>query len=217
MALFRRPPPRGRFRHEETALQRFLRAILIGALCAGVIWGFWLNSERQMERVLERIAPQADLTGTLTPEQEELLHTYALRFFAEYGVRIQIVIQDGRLSEDKARQAGTVYLGINPNKRQVLFYAPPLVASALGEPFIRRLNQEHFVPYFSREAWPEGLAEALSMLSARLDATLRHGQSPESIPRMPGSPADSAAPPALTDPAGPGFSPLPEDSGKTGQ
>lgn len=173
MVFFRRLPPRDRYRHEETAVQRFFRMALVGVLFAVVGLGFWLNNERQMERALERIAPQLDATGTLTPEQEELLRTYALRFFAEYGVKIQIVIESAPLSDAKAREDGNVFLGLNPEGRMVLFYAPPLVASALGEPFIRHLEGEHFVPYFAKDNWPEGLAEALSMLSGRLDATLR--------------------------------------------
>ena len=146
---------------------------LVGILFAGVAWGFWLNNERQMERAFERIAPRIDATGTLTPEQEELLRAYALRFFAEYGVKIQIVIQNAPLSDAKAREEGNVFLGLNPEGRHVLFHAPPLVASALGEPFIRRLEREHFAPYFAKGNWPEGLAEALNTISGRLDATLR--------------------------------------------
>ena len=172
--LFRRTPQKGNNRHEETALQRFFRIILVGILFAGVIYGFWLNNERQMDRAMQRIAPQADTTGTLSSEQENLLRTYALRFFAEYGVKIQISIQNSPLSDEEARQSKSVFLGINPKERAALFYAPPWVASALGEAFIHRLNEEFFIPYFADGNWPEGLAEALSMLSVRLDAALLH-------------------------------------------
>jgi hypothetical protein len=181
MALFRRPPPRGRVRYEESALQRFFRIVLIGVLFAGVIWGFWMNSERQMDRIMQRTSPQIDATGTLTPEQMELLHTYGLRFFAEYGIKIQVEIQDNTLSDAQARNSGHVYLGLNPKSAQVLFYAPPLAATALGEDFIRQLNQEHFAAYFAAGNWPEGLAKALSMLSERLDARLKQNTSPQAV------------------------------------
>ena len=174
MALFRRPPRRGRVRYEENALQRFFRIVLIGLLFTGVLWGFWMNSERQMNRVMQNAAPRIDATGTLSPAQLELLQTYGLRFFAEYGIRIQVEVRNSALSEAQAKKTGSMYLGLNPQSGQALFYAPPLAAAALGEEFIRRLNQEHFSAYFAAGNWPQGLAEALSMISTRLDATLKN-------------------------------------------
>lgn len=177
MVFFRRPPPRGRVRYEESALQRFFRIVLIGLLFTGVIWGFWMNSERQMNRVMQNLAPQIDATGTLTTAQLELLQTYGLRFFAEYGIKIQVEVRNSSLSDEQARKSGNIYLGLNPKSGQALFYAPPLAAAALGEDFIRRLNQEHFTAYFAAGNWPEGLAKALSMISVRLDATLKNAAS----------------------------------------
>lgn len=182
MIFFRRPPRRGRVRYEESALQRFFRIVLIGLLFAGVLWGFWMNSERQMNRIMQRAAPQMDATGTLTPAQLELLQTYGLRFFAKYGITIQIEIHNNSLSDAQARNSGQMYLGLNPKNGQVLFYAPPLAASALGSDFVRYLNQEHFSSCFAAGNWPEGLAKALSLISTRLDSTLK-----ENTARLPES------------------------------
>jgi hypothetical protein len=176
MNIFRRFIPRAsrQYTHyQETGPQRFLRFFFVGILFAIVLWGFWMNSERQMERVILRAATQIDSTGLLARDQEEQVLRYAQRFFEAYGLKLQVEIKNEPLSDKKARAAGSVYLGLNPAAGEALFYAPPLVAAALGEDLIRQVREEHFQPYFAAGNWPEGLAAALNLLSTNLDKVLR--------------------------------------------
>ncbi|MDL2317439.1 TPM domain-containing protein [Desulfovibrio sp. OttesenSCG-928-A18] len=153
-------------------MQRFFRILIIGLLFCAVIWGFWMNNERQMERLRKESIPALDSTGLLREEEQQRLAQYVERFRKNYGLAIVISIRDQPFPSPfllPDERAGSFFFGLCPPDQQVLFEVPPLAEHLLGQPFISYLRHEHFRPYFARGNWPEGLASALSMLAERMD------------------------------------------------
>ena len=51
MRIFRLPRPNRKLLDEETPLQRLFRLLVILLLFGCVVFGFWLNNERRMDRM----------------------------------------------------------------------------------------------------------------------------------------------------------------------
>jgi len=51
MKFFRLPRPNRQLLDEETPLQKFLRLLVVLLLFGGVVFAFWLNNGRRMERL----------------------------------------------------------------------------------------------------------------------------------------------------------------------
>jgi len=58
MRFFRLPRPNPKLLDEETPLQKLVRVLVILLLFGGVVWAFWSNNERRMERLEMRQKPQ---------------------------------------------------------------------------------------------------------------------------------------------------------------
>ncbi len=159
-------------------MQKAARFLIIGLLFTGVLWGFWVNNASRMAELERERRPASrplDATRTLTKEQETALALFIDNFFKAYGVPLDVRVSAAPLPEtwpQNPEQAGTVFLGLCPAARQVVFYAPPLVRGALGEPLSLYLAHVHFLPYYAGGNWPEGLAAALNLITARLDAKI---------------------------------------------
>lgn len=176
MRLFRIPRRDRKLLAEERPMARFFRYMLVTFLFCMVFYGFWLNNERNVARVKNITAPAVvDATGTLTEKEEALLSEYIHRFREAYGIEIIISIDEPPFHRNKnieTKRGSALLLGIAPKSRGVVLEAPPLVASALGEPLVLYLRHAHFMPYFASGSWPKGLAEALNVLARRLDSVL---------------------------------------------
>lgn len=180
---------------DETPRMRFLRYILIALLFCAVIWGFWMNNERRVNLLKKNAGPVIDATGVLGTEQLNELARFQERFAAVYGLNLIILIRNEPFPEPflAPRERGaTVFLGLAPKQGQVLFELPPLAEAALGEETTRRLRHTHFMPYFTDNSWPEGLAEALNLLAQRFDAALLPGE--RALPSAPSAPPDGLTP-----------------------
>ncbi len=161
---------------DETPLQRILRMALVGLLFAGVLWGFWANSERRLTEVQKISEKRADATRTLTSEQEKRLLEFTRRTFETYGVALRVEIRNAPFDEkqlQEAEKSGTVFLGLVPKERTVFLHVTPLARKALGEPLIMYLRYAHFMPYFAGGNWPEGLAAALNLIGRQLEHHIR--------------------------------------------
>lgn len=191
MALFRFPKRDARHFSDETPWQRFFRIILVTLLFCGVLWGFWMNNERQMDRIRQKDIPALDSTGTLSSGQQDQLREYIARFRDTYGLGILITVRNEPFPQNfllPQEKAGILFFGLCPDARQVALEVPPLAEKALGAEFIRYLREEHFIPYFARNDWPAGLASALSMLAERLDRALAPEQpDAPTLPRTTGN------------------------------
>lgn len=173
MRLFRFPKRTTKYTDEETPLMRFFRYVIIALLFCAVIWGFWLNNQRRMEMLKKPVSASIDSTGSLNTEQERQLSEFQEQFRRAYGIPLSIHVGRARDIADALRsEPDSVRIGIAPDSAQVIFDVPPLAAAALGEPLTLYLRHVHFVPYFARNNWPQGLEGALNLITARLDAAV---------------------------------------------
>ena len=175
MKLFRFPKrDPGRF-EDDTPSLKLARHILLVLLFCGVVFGFWLNSQRHAPVPVKNFPQITDTTGSLSDEQRKSLTAYSEKFLATYGISIMIRIQNEPFPEKvlpAAEQVRTLFLGLSPENGQVRLEVPPLAAEILGEPFIAHLRHGHFPLYFARNSWQEGLASALNLLTEKLDQSL---------------------------------------------
>lgn len=157
---------------------RMLRYIIIALLFCAVIWGFWMNNERRVRMLKKNDTAAIDATGMLGKGELDALARFQDRFREVYGLNLVIMIRNEPIPDpflSPRERTGTVFLGLSPKNEQVVFELPPLAEAALGESETGRLRHTHFMPYFTAGSWPEGLAEALNLLSRRFDAALLTG------------------------------------------
>ena len=85
MRFFRLPKRDPRHAEGEGPWLRFLRIVLIALLFCGVIWGFWMNSERQINRIKNPPAKRLNGVRGVSPAP---LH--ARKGLAEYSVTLMV-------------------------------------------------------------------------------------------------------------------------------
>lgn len=175
MRLFKRLRQKSSYHQEEGPWQRFFRIVIIALLFCAVVLGFWMNSERQINKLRKPSTNRIDSTNTLTEEQLQALADYMDHFQKAYGISMCIAIREGIFTERRSEspeEKNVFFLGLYPSGRQVILNIPPLVAAALGDASIIYLRYSHFLPYFAEGKWPQGLASALNIIARRLDAAL---------------------------------------------
>lgn len=179
------------------ALLRFLGLILVFAL---TIWGFWLNGQRQAERLNARHG-LGDASNLLSDEERGQVTAFITEMRSRYGIEVRIVVSEGQPTPPDPGEAApkTLFLGLSPTLRTSVVALPPLVQGALGPDFARQLTQEHFPFHFQPgRRWQKGLILALDLIRARLaalDGTGANNQTNANTPTAPQpGPKESATP-----------------------
>ena len=146
----------------KTPGEQFLRFILLICVFGLVIWLFWQQSEKTMKQLAARGAIW-DQTEQLTKGEKDALREFASMFKDDFGLelRLNVVTTDVVLPDLDSK---TIFIGLNPETRQVLVEFPPLVRRALGTDFLYSLQNEHFTPYFEEGKWPEGLFQGVNRI-----------------------------------------------------
>lgn len=151
------------------ALLRFAGLLLVFAL---TIWGFWLNGQRQAERLNARHG-LGDAAGLLSEEERGQVGSFIADMRSRYGIEARIVISQGEPVAPDPGQAApkTLFLGLSPALGKAVAVLPPLARSALGPDFARQLTEEHFPFHFQPgRRWQKGLILALDLIRSRLAA-----------------------------------------------
>lgn len=151
------------------ALLRFLGLILVFAL---TIWGFWLNGQRQAERLQARHG-LGDEAALLSEEERGQVQAFIVDMRSRYGIEARIVVSKGEPVPPDSGQAApkTLFLGLSPELRKTVVVLPTLAQSVLGHDFARQLVDEHMPLYFqSGRRWQKGLILALDLIRSRLAA-----------------------------------------------
>lgn len=160
------------------ALLRMAGLMLVMGL---VVFGFWKNSERNMERLNARFG-LSDETGSLSPDEREHVQAFIAALRKNYGIeaRVQITRERPKPPEPDGK---TLYVGLCPAEKSAVAQLPPLMARALGPDFARMLVDDHFpFHYAPGKSWQKGLLLALDLMESRLAAL---GAAPET-PAVPG-------------------------------
>jgi len=153
---------RGPVVHGETGGEVFLRTMLLLAVFALVGVAFWYQSGSNLREVYSR-GTVWDEADALTREQRAALRDFAAALRERHGMRFRLHVRKGPV-ELPVLDERTLFIGINPETRQVLVEFPQLLRRALGDEYMYRLQNEHFTPYFERGEWQTGLADALAQL-----------------------------------------------------
>ncbi|MCA1946308.1 MAG: TPM domain-containing protein [Desulfovibrio sp.] len=140
-------------------LTRLLLLVTVFVICALL---FQWNTQRHLDRLKAKETIH-DATGTLTADQKDALLQFSRLFKEEFGMEVRVVVTTQPL-EPPAPAPSIIYLGLNPDTRQVVLQVPPLAARALGEETLTALRETHFPPYFDDGTWPKGLILALSTI-----------------------------------------------------
>lgn len=161
-------PDLGRFSGAEKAL----RMVLLVAIFGGVIWAFWYNTERTLDR-LEQEQRVYDQTKSLTPDQKALIKRFADGLKDEFGMQLKLAIRTDGL-EIPDEDSKTLFVGVNPAARELILRFPPLLERAIGEEVKRDFlaNQDAFFWGSGSEGddWREGVVLLLSTIADRLAA-----------------------------------------------
>ncbi len=146
----------------ESGGELFLRAMLLITVVVLVGVAFWYQIGANLREINSRGAVW-DEAGVLTKDQREALRDFAAALRETHGLKLQLQVRNNPVALPEL-DTKTLFLGINPETRQVLVEFPPLLRKALGEDYMYRLQNEHFAPYFERGEWQQGLADGLAQL-----------------------------------------------------
>ncbi len=153
---------RGPLIRAESGGEFFLRAMLLLCVVALVGVAFWYQIGANLREINTR-STVWDETSQLTRDQQSALRDFASALQQTHGIRLRLQIRSTPV-ELPVLDSRTLFFGINPQTRQVLIEFPPLLRKALGDDYMYRLQNVHFGPYFDRDEWQLGLADALSAL-----------------------------------------------------
>jgi hypothetical protein len=174
------------------ALLRFVGLVLVVGLCG---WGFWANSQRQMDRLNSRLG-LGDQDKLLTEPQRMQVQAFITTLRQRYGIeaRVQVTSAAPLPPSPEDKDAGkTLFIGLSPTQKIAVVTLPPLVDRALGPDFARQLAEEHFPFYFTPgKNWQKGLLLALDLIETRL-ASLGAAATPQAQPH-PGGLKESQKP-----------------------
>lgn len=180
----------------NTPGEQFLRFVALIGIFVGAGWLFWLNAEDSMEKI-EAKGTVVDMGDALNSEQRQMLRDMGKLFKSEFGLELKVQVSVKHL-QPPPPDGKTIYFGINPQTRRVELQLPPLVGNALGPRFIEDLTRNHFTPYFDRDAWPEGLLQALKDIWQQLISLQPSMSSEYRFPiNTSGKEANTTAPPPL--------------------
>ncbi|OIO04812.1 MAG: hypothetical protein AUJ49_02180 [Desulfovibrionaceae bacterium CG1_02_65_16] len=152
------------------ALLRLVGMCLVMGLA---VFGFWKNSERNMERIAARTAARsglADETGGLTEGQRAHVLAFIETMRKNYGVVARVRIS--RVAPTPPEADGkTLFIGLGLDGKSALVRLPPMMDRALGPEFAANLERQHFPFHFAPgRSWQKGLLAALDLIESRLAA-----------------------------------------------
>jgi hypothetical protein len=151
----------------DTPLTRFVRVMaLVGVfVLVGVL--YWHYYEHSLDEIQTKQAIW-DQTKTLTSDQKKAIHSFTRMLTSRYGIDLQLKVTREPIIVPTLTSK-TLFIGICPDRQEVTIIFPPLVRSALGTEFENFLANEHFLPFWQDERWPQGLGSALAHIGERLE------------------------------------------------
>ncbi|WP_457572082.1 hypothetical protein [Desulfovulcanus sp.] len=153
-------------RKNEHIIMQIFRGLGLVAVFVAVGILFWKHYERSITTIQARQSIW-DQTKTLTEKQKKSIYNFSAQLKKRYGLTLQLKITKERVFIPKL-DSKTIFIGLCPKYKEVIVRFPPLVEKVLGIKFLRYLQEEHFVPYFENDNWPQGLGEALNLIAQKL-------------------------------------------------
>ncbi len=155
----------------DNAGHSFLRIILMLMLFTGLVWAFWMNSERYVYK-LSADARLVDNLDAFNQEQRKEIAGVINRFYKKFKIKLHVETR-GALFSSADAEAGDIVLGLCPSMRQVVLFMPAMWRAGVGDGFILQLKEGMLEPAFDTGAWPAEVPKALILLEQRFDALMR--------------------------------------------
>jgi len=152
--------------HGDTPREKALRTIALFLVLAAVIWAFSKNNERVVD-ALNQQSSIYDETKTLDKEQKRFIASFVRTLRDEFGFEAKIQIYGGDFVVPDL-DSKTLYIGLAPSINEVQLRFPPLMEAALGDGFKEMLVNEHFLPSFKYNDWPQEIQVVLVTIFDRL-------------------------------------------------
>lgn len=134
-------------------------------------WLFWQNNNQNLNRVFY-FKTIHDTTKGLTLADKESLLRFSKALKKKYGLEFKLRISNERIVKPRLTPK-TLFIGINPRKKEWQIILPVLVERAMPAEFVSYIKTKHFKPYFEQENWQDGLQQALRLIWNQLAAMAR--------------------------------------------
>ncbi|XPV76530.1 MAG: hypothetical protein ACNI27_01065 [Desulfovibrio sp.] len=153
--------------HGRSTLERVVRTLLLAGVFLTVMWAFWENNERIIDR-LNHNKIVVDETKQMTKEEIQFAQNFLRGLKNEFGLDGKIRIFKERIIEPKL-DSRTVFIGIAPLDRDVIVRFPGLIRKALGKEYILELEHQFFIPFWGDGEWRSGLSQMLMDIWTHLE------------------------------------------------
>ena len=140
---------------------------LVLVLCA-VIFGFWKNTENQMQIISQRGAVMDEI-GALTKDELNNLREMTAALKTNYGIKTTILLTSGEIVWPAGGEAALeLFIAVAPNQQEVVMSFSPLLRRGLDEELCYKLQHEVLGAQVRAGQIFRGLSESLTRLWQRL-------------------------------------------------
>ena len=142
--------------------------VIIILVSAGIL--FWKYYEFSMDRIMgtenNRIQDQ---TNTLSRNQLDSIQKFSRALESSYGQKFQLQIKSDPFKQPPDTDSRTLFLGLCPEKKQVILQLPVLMKHSLPAEFTEYIEQKHFPRYWNATAWDQGIMDCLNLVWNQLN------------------------------------------------
>lgn len=153
--------PRG-----STAGERFIRSIGLILVFALVGYAFWINTQRNLERLQTRNAVW-DETGVLSKPELKYFKAFSRSMQERFGVKTVIHVRKNEIERGNEEE-NEVFIGLCPSKKQVVLQFPGLIRHALGNKLVESLENKYFADSFNGDDWVVALQTSVASIWEKL-------------------------------------------------
>lgn len=136
---------------------------LVLVLCV-VVYGFWKNTQHQMEVIGHR-GTVMDETGALTKSELNELRELAAALKENYGVKTLVTVnQDEIIWPKEGGAALELFIAVSPKRKEAVLSFSPLLRRGLGEEFCYGLQHDVLEAKLREGKLFEALSESLNRI-----------------------------------------------------
>ena len=136
-----------------------LRVLFLFVILGLVAWGFWQNTQNQLNAISSRLSVW-DEPKVLSDEERSGLRAMIAEFKTRQGIDVYMEITNGPLKTPPAERP-LIYMGINQQNNEVMLVLPPLLKKALGNDLVEQIKIDQMQPHMANKASADAWASAL--------------------------------------------------------
>ena len=121
-----------------------------------------------MDRILSSENIQ-DQTNTLSRRQLDTIQKFSKSLKSTYGQEFELQIKRKSFEQLPQTDSKTFFLGVCPEKKQVVVQLPVLMQQSLPRGFSEYMEKKHFPRYWNATAWDQGVMDCLHLVWKQLN------------------------------------------------